>query len=109
MIGPADPEEQLALCADLDDQPDAVACIRGTKAQNLLGASTTAYVRLVRRCEIFAGATRLACYRWLGKAVAVLTDGAFQRGGCPLLPSAAARITCRAGAREREGPLVTFS
>ena len=26
---------------------------------------------------------RLACYRWLGKSVAVLTDGAFEREGCP--------------------------
>ena len=48
VIGPADPEEQLALCADLEDQRDAVACIRGTKAQNLLGAST-AGLRAPRR------------------------------------------------------------
>ena len=109
VIGPADPELQLELCAGLADAADAVACIRGTKTQNLLGAATTAYVRLVRRCEIFPGRVRLACYRWLGKSVAVLTDGAFEREGCPLLPSVAARTACRAGAREREGPLVTFS
>ena len=81
VIGPADPEQQLELCAGLDDQRDAVACVRGTKAQNLLGASTAAYVRLLGRCELFDGATRAACYRWLGKAVAVLTDGAFGRTG----------------------------
>ncbi len=109
VIGPADPEEQLALCADLEDQSDAVACIRGTKAQNLLGASTPAYVRLVSRCELFAGATRTACYRWLGKAVAVLTDGAFRRRGCPLLKPADARRACAAGARELESALETFS
>jgi hypothetical protein len=109
VIGPADPEEQLALCADLEDQPDTVACIRGTKAQNLLGASTPAYLRLVGRCELFAGATRTACYRWLGKAVAVLTDGAFLRRGCPLLEPADARRACAAGARELESALETFS
>ena len=58
VIGPADPEQQLEVCADLEDERDVVACIRGTKAQNLLGASTAAYVRLVGRCELFTGATR---------------------------------------------------
>jgi len=109
VIGPADPEEQLELCADLDDERDAIACIRGTKAQNLLGASTASYVRLLGRCELFDGATRAACYRWLGKAVAVLTDGAFGRQGCPSLASTDARRLCLAGARELEAALVTFS
>jgi hypothetical protein len=77
--------------------------------QNLLGASTAAYVRLVGRCELFVGATRIACYRWLGKAIAVLTDGAFGREGCPLLEPADARRFCLAGARELESALVTFS
>jgi len=109
VIGPADPEVQLELCADLKHQRDAVACIRGTKAQNLLGASTAAYVRLVGRCELFAGSTRTACYRWLGKAVAVLTDGVFGKQGCPLLERADARRFCLAGARDFESALVTFS
>ena len=109
VIGPADPEQQLELCAGLDDQRDAVACVRGTKAQNLLGASTAAYVRLVGRCELFTGATRTACYRWLGKAIAVLTDGAFEREGCPLLERPDARRSCLAGAHARESALVTFS
>jgi hypothetical protein len=109
VIGPADPEQQLELCAELDDPRDAVACIRGTKAQNLLGASTSAYVRLLGRCELFAGSTKTACYRWLGKAVAVLTDGAFGRRGCPLLEPADARRSCLAGARELESALETFS
>jgi hypothetical protein len=109
VIGPADPEQQLELCAELENQRDAVACIRGTKAQNLLGAATAAYVRLLGRCERFAGTTRTACYRWFGKAVTVLTDGAFGRQGCPLLERADARRFCRAGAREFENALVTFS
>jgi hypothetical protein len=66
-------------------------------------------VRLAGRCELFAGATRTACYRWLGKAVAVLTDGAFLRRGCPLLEPADAPRACAAGARELESALETFS
>ena len=79
------------------------------EAQNLLGASTAAYVRLLGSCELFDGATRAACYRWLGKAVAVLTDGAFGRQGCPVLESTDARRLCLAGARAFEDALVTFS
>lgn len=109
VIGPADPERQLELCAEFDGAGDAVACIRGTKAQNLLGSATAGYVRLLGRCELFARTTRIACYRWLGKAVAVLTDGAFEAEGCPELPAADARRACLAGARERESALVTFS
>jgi hypothetical protein len=109
VIGPADPEVQLEVCADLEQERDAVACIRGTKAQNLLGASTAAYMRLLGRCVLFDGATRAACYRWLGKTVAVLTDGAFGRQGCPALERADARRLCLAGARDFESALVTFS
>jgi hypothetical protein len=109
VIGPADPERQLNLCAEFEGDRDAIACIRGTKAQNLLGASTGAYVRLLAGCETFAGAVRVACYRWLGKAVAVLTDGAFEREGCPALEPEDARRSCAAGARELESALVTFS
>ena len=45
----------------------------------------------------------------IAKAVAVLTDGAFLRRGCPLLDSADARRACAAGARELESALETFS
>jgi hypothetical protein len=109
VIGPADPERQLKLCAEFKGERDAIACIRGTKAQNLGGASTAAYVRLLAGCETFVGAVRVACYRWLGKAVAVLTDGAFGREGCPALEPEDARRSCAAGARELESALVTFS
>ena len=109
VIGPADPGRQLEMCAALERGRDTFACIRGTKAQNLLGASTDAYVRLVAGCERFAGTVRAACYRWLGKTVAVLTDGAFEREGCPALEPEDARRLCAAGAREFESALVTFS
>jgi hypothetical protein len=41
--------------------------------------------------------------------VAVLTDGAFEREGCPALEPEDARRSCAAGAREFETALVTFS
>ena len=66
-------------------------------------------MRLLGGCEAFSGAVRSACYRWLGKSVAVLTDGAFEQEGCPALMPADARRWCLAGARERESALVTFS
>jgi hypothetical protein len=109
VIGPADPERQLELCAEFPDRRDAVACIRATKAQNLLGGSMDAYVRLLDGCEAFARGVRAACYRWLGKAVAVLTDGAFERDGCPDLDREDARRLCTSGARDLESALVTFS
>jgi len=109
VIGPADPERQLELCAEFREVRDAVACVRGTKVQNLLGSSTDAYVRLLDGCKGLAGSVREACYRWLGKAVAVVTDGAFERDGCPALAPTDARRWCLAGARELESALVTFS
>jgi hypothetical protein len=108
VIGPADPAVQLAICARLAP-PDAASCIRGTKVQNLGGASSGDYVALIRRCEQFRAATRAACYRWLGKTIAVVTDGRFLREGCPSLASPAARRDCAAGARRIEEALVTFS
>jgi hypothetical protein len=66
-------------------------------------------VDLISRCAVFLGAPRAACYRWLGKTLAVVTDGRFARTGCPRLASARARSWCRAGARSMHEALVTFS
>jgi hypothetical protein len=109
VIGPSDPIAQLDLCAQLADPLDAAGCVRGTKAQNLLDASLADHLALIARCSNFREEARHACYRWLGKALAVLTDGRFEREGCPQLDDAAARRECEAGARAIEEPLVTFS
>jgi hypothetical protein len=61
VIGPSDPYAQLDLCATLENPSDAEACVRGTKVQNLLSASTGTFVRLIERCGLFAGPTRTAC------------------------------------------------
>ena len=112
VIGPADPAAQLELCAAAArrrrTQP---SCIRGTKVQNLLGSRRPTFVRLIGRCELFAGAAAArACYRWLGKA----RRGAHRRR---VRARAAARssrrrrrgASARAGARTMEEALVTFS
>ena len=109
VIGPSDPAAQLQLCAELGDTLDAANCVRGTKVQNLLDAPTETYVGLIEQCSTFRRAARVACYRWLGKTLAVLTNGEFARKGCPQLPGAAARRECEAGAATMDEALVTFS
>jgi hypothetical protein len=109
VIGPSDPAEQLELCAAVRDPRDAANCVRGTKVQNLLDAPTATYVGLIERCGDFRRTARAACYRWLGKTLAVLTDGEFARAGCPRLRAAAARRECEAGAATMDEALVTFS
>jgi hypothetical protein len=109
VIGPSDPAAQLRICANLETPADAADCVRGTKVQNLLDASTRDYVRLIEGCDHFAAEARAACYRWLGKALAVVTDGRFERSGCPRLADPAARRQCLEGARTMNEALVTFS
>ena len=110
VIGPPDPAAQLALCAELASDADAIACVRGTKVQNLLREPPEALVDLVARCDRFGSrAVRTACREWLGKATAVLTDGAFARDGCPRLATARARRECAAGAASMDTALETFS
>jgi hypothetical protein len=109
VIGPPDPAAQLHLCAQLKWPADAESCVRGTKVQNLLGEPPAALVDLIGRCELFGGATRDACYRWLGKTIAVVTDGAFRDEGCVELDAADAERLCRDGAASMDAALVTFS
>jgi hypothetical protein len=109
VIGPSDPVEQLDVCARMGSESDAAACVRGVKVQNLGDARTGELVALVDRCASLPGRASSACYRWLGKATAVLTDGAFARDGCPRLRGAAARRACAAGAGAMDEALETFS
>jgi hypothetical protein len=109
VVGPPDPSAQLAICTELQGE-DAVSCIRGTKVQNLLTlAAPEDLVALIRQCDGFPGETKLACYRWLGKVLAVVTDGAFEEFGCRSLPDAPARRACNEGVRAMNGALETFS
>jgi hypothetical protein len=109
VVGPPDPSAQLAICTELEGE-DAVSCIRGTKVQNLLAtAAPEDLVALIRQCDGFPGATKAECYRWLGKVLAVLTDGAFEEFGCRSLPDAGMRRACVEGVRSMNGALETFS
>ena len=108
VIGPPDPAAQLELCAGLASATDAASCVRGTKVQNLLKEPAGTYERLITGCARFAAAARPACYRWLGKALTVVTDGRFAREGCPTLEPEPAR-QCAEGARTVDEPLETFS
>ena len=109
VVGPPDPAAQLMICAGMPSASDAESCVRGTKVQNLLEYPTSAHVDLISRCGVFTGGPRVACFRWLGKTLAVLTDGKFARAGCPQLGSPGARRLCREGARSMNEALVTFS
>jgi hypothetical protein len=109
LIGPPDPAAQLGICARLGDPSDAANCVRGTKVQNLLDARTSVYLGLIDRCGRFPVEARASCYRWLGKALAVLTDGEFGRQGCGRLRAPLARRQCEVGAGSMEEALVTFS
>jgi hypothetical protein len=108
VVGPPDPNAQLAICAGLAGE-DAVSCIRGTKVQNLIVAPPEDLVALLGGCEGFPDATALACYRWLGKVLAVLTNGEFEAFGCPEAPDARSRRACVEGARSMDEALETFS
>jgi len=108
VIGPPDPAAQLQICAGLASVADAASCVRGTKVQNLLKEPPGTYERLIAGCARFAAEARAACYRWLGKALTVVTDGRFARTGCPTLEAEAAR-QCAEGARTIDEPLETFS
>jgi hypothetical protein len=77
--------------------------------QNLLDYPTSAHLDLISRCAVFTGPPRAACFRWLGKTLAVVTDGKFARTGCPRLKTQQERRLCHAGARTMNNALVTFS
>jgi hypothetical protein len=110
VIGPPDPQNQLTVCASLEDPQDVEACIRGTKVQNLLNFDPKLQVDLIKACNTtFKGALALTCDRWLGKTLGVISDGKFRTVGCPKLPTPSARKACVAGVKSMEGPLVTFS
>ncbi len=108
VIGPADPRTQFSLCYGLPAK-EGLACVRGIKLQNLLGSTNEVYAEVLERCGALAEEVRLGCYSWLGKTAAVLTNGAFQTEGCPLLERKDARRACVQGARTMNRALVTFS
>ena len=65
-------------------------------------------VRLIRACSRLDARVRSDCYDWLGRTLAVVTNGRFRSRGCVQL-RAAARHDCIEGAGRMDDALVTFS
>jgi len=94
-----DPFEQIHVCSELRGR-DADACVRGIADQALAGEPVR-QVALIRRCRAIGA----DCYSWLGRTLAVVTNGAFR---CTVLVSQARRA-CLAGRAQMNAALVTFS
>ena len=68
-----------------------------------------AQLRLLRACTGQPQSTKNGCYGWFGRTLNVVTNGRFERSGCPRLNIPEARAACIAGARKLGEPLGTFS
>jgi hypothetical protein len=96
----------MRICAGLRGR-DASACLRGVPSQALAGEPGR-QLRLIRACIRITVAARSECYAWLGRTLAVVTNGAFRERGCMKL-TGSARSACVAGAKRLDAALVTFS
>lgn len=102
----SNPFDQMRICAGLRGR-DAQACVRGVPYQALAGEPAR-QLRLIRACARMTAAARPGCYEWLGRTLAVVTNGAFRARGCVKLEPRAQQ-DCVAGARRMSAALVTFS
>jgi hypothetical protein len=108
VVSASDPFTQMDLCQSLR-RSEASDCVRGVRAPELGRSPMSVQIRLIRRCANVYHPAQAACYRWLGTALNVITNGKFADGGCGSLTYAATRDACEAGADAYEGPLETFS
>lgn len=106
VIASPDPVDQLLGCTRLR-ATDQVSCIRGVSVPSVMDKPLGVQLNLAEACSQFR-ATRVACFSWLGRTLAVVTNGRFTGPGCGAL-YASDRRACRAGARTSNGPLETFS
>ena len=102
----SNPFDQIRVCAQLSGK-DAAACLRGVPDQALAGKPAE-QLRLIRACGRIERTARRGCYEWLGRTLAVVTNGAFRERGCTKL-GPVARGACAAGALKMNDALVTFS
>jgi hypothetical protein len=102
----SNPFDQMRICVQLAG-PDAAACVRGVPDQALAGQPAK-QLQLIRACGRIAAAARGGCYEWLGRTLAVVTNGDFRRRGCAKL-GRSVRGACVAGAERMHAALVTFS
>jgi hypothetical protein len=102
----SNPFEQIRVCAQLHGE-DAAACVRGVPDQALAG-DPAGQLRLIRDCARVDRAARRGCYQWLGRTLAVVTNGTFRERGCTKLDPVA-RDACVTGSLKMNDALVTFS
>jgi hypothetical protein len=107
LVTSPDPFIQLRICARLRGA-DSVSCLYGLNVQNLAQTRGAMRVKLIEGCSKLTAKGRIPCYKWLGTALAVVTNGRFADRACPFI-SAAGRAPCLAGARRMNDALVTFS
>ena len=98
-----DPLAQARLCGQLPAR-DVASCLRGAQVQALAG-DPRRQLKLIRGCTSLRPDERADCYAWYGRTLAVVTDRRFDCGRLAGL----ARLACRAGARQTDQALVTFS
>ena len=108
LVSSPSPFVQMQLCVGLR-RPEAADCIRGVRVPDLADSPPAERLRLIRQCAGIYHPAQAACYRWLGTALNVVTNGKFEQDGCDALRYAATRDDCNAGAEAYEGPLVTFA
>ncbi len=102
-----EPVDHARVCGRLSGS-DALNCLRGVNVPGLTG-DRYAQLRLLRACSGQPNSTRNGCFGWFGRTLNVVTDGRFERSGCPRLKIPEARAACIAGARKLGEPLGTFS
>jgi hypothetical protein len=108
VVSADDPFAEMDLCVALRGA-DAANCVRGVRVPDLAQAPGGQRLKLIRRCAHVDHAEQATCYRWLGLALNVVTNGRFATKGCPALRFASTRDACKAGAAAYDGPLETFS
>ena len=102
----SNPFDQMRVCAELRGA-DAGACLRGVPDQALAGRGAQ-QLRLIRDCAHVTAGAQSGCYEWLGRTLAVVTNGRFRERGCAKL-SPGPRRACTTGAARMRDALVTFS
>ena len=90
-----DPVDHARVCTALQGV-DTYNCLRGVNVPGLDGR-TFEQLRLVRTAGDLPSATSAWCYRWFGRTLAVLTDGAFRMQGCAQLRDEAVVAQCARG------------
>jgi hypothetical protein len=102
-----DPVDHARVCGELEGV-DTYNCLRGVNVPALKG-KVFEQLRLIRTCGDLPTTTRSWCYSWIGRTLAVLTDGGFAKHGCAQLEPEHAVVSCRAGGAHMWRPLRTFS